>query len=599
MIIPDITIQKIKEEADIVKVISDYIKLTKKSSNFVGLCPFHADQTPSLTVSPTKKIYKCFSCNASGNVFTFVQNYEKVSFPKAVQIVGEKCGITVDIGSDDESQSLSINYQILESSTNFYNFLLENTKEGIEAKKYLHKRNLTDEIINRFRIGLSIDDQDLLYQSLMKEKFQPLDMIESGVVRSINRYFDVFRNRIMFPLENINGQVVGFSGRAYLENDEPKYLNSSDNKVFKKGNILYNYYQAQNHIRISDSVFVFEGFMDVIAAYRANIHNAIATMGTAITYNQITAIKKATDNVIICFDGDSAGVEASKKAILLLLQNNLNVMAVMLEKDLDPDDYINKYGVEKFQNLLLKQQVSGYDYLYTSTKLSFNLDDLNHLEKFKNEIFSYLHYFKSNVLTERFLQRLSEDLNVSIDSLIQDFSNLPKQVTEIQPFPHTVRVNERPHTKERTIKDKYLKASSGLIYISLNSKEECDKVTRMLDNKFVDKLHNNLLELIRNHYNFKDVLDMDEFKSTLDYQSAELLSNILEENFMFKEIDDTTIISFVNDINSCYDEIYSERKKTEILENLATLDQNTLSKLTNEFIKGKSKTIKIKNKTKE
>ena len=530
MRIPESTIQKIIDEADIVKVISEYIKLEKKSSSFIGLCPFHPDQNPSLHVSPTKKIYKCFSCGEGGNVVRFVEKYEKVPFPRAVQIVGEKCGINVDLGTNDNFHISSKYYKILEDSTNFYHFLLENTVAGEEAKKYLYKRKLNDEIIKRFKIGVSQPDPDLLFKSLLKNDHQPLDMIEAGVVRGTDPYTDVFRNRIMFPLDDITGKIVGFSGRIYKDSnkDEPKYLNSAENKIFKKGNLLYNFANAEYYIRQNDSVFVFEGFMDVIAAYKCDIHNTVATMGTSISQNQINTLKKTTENIVLCYDGDQAGIDASKKAILQFLKAGFNVNSIMLPRGLDPDDFLNKFGADKLADILLNKQISGYDYLYETAKSKLDINNLNSVEAFIQEIFSYLNYFKSSIVTERFIKKLSIDTNVSVESLQNDFSkttSINQFIPEVEVVP--VYEEEVPEVRKPHNKDKYINAYKELIYIAYRSKEYCALIDKNLDNRYVDILHNSLFQSINSYYKIYNEIS-DEFIETLHPDEKRLLDEIIK-----------------------------------------------------------------------
>lgn len=541
--IPESTFQRIKDEADIVKIISEYIKLEKKSSSYIGLCPFHPDQNPSLNVSPTKKIYKCFSCGASGDVIKFVENYEKVPFPRAVQIVGEKCGINVELANDENIQIYTKYYNILAASSSFYQFLLENTVEGEAAKKYLYKRNLNDEIIKRFNIGLSKEDPDLLYKSLLEENFQPLDMIEAGVIRGTSNYTDVFRNRIMFPIDDINGKVVGFSGRIYntTSKEEPKYINSSENKVFKKGNILYNFSNAQNYIRNKDCVFVFEGFMDVIAAYRCNIHNAVATMGTSVSSNQIKSLKKSTNNIVICYDGDLPGIEAAKKAIIQFLKADFNVQAVLLPDGSDPDDYLNKYGEDKLENLLLNSQISGYDFLYETAKKELDLSNLSSVEKFKNDIFKLLGYFNSNTINERFFLKLAGDLTVSVESLKLDYGNQPKPVfnqVSVSDYDYVPPLDLPGFTVDTPFDEKpkhhvlrYVNASKQLIKIAYHSKKYCNIIKDKLKDRHVDKLHNSLLVQIYEYYNKNDEMNSERFQATLSTNEVYLLKDILNMGF--------------------------------------------------------------------
>lgn len=522
MLIPEATIQKIREEADLVQIIGEFVKLEKKGNNYLGLCPFHQDNNPSLTVSPTKKIYTCFSCGATGNVFTFLQNYNNISFPEAVKYVGEKTGIDVNINTYySNTQYYEKYYKILETATKFYEFFLKNSAEGKKALDYLHKRNLNDEIIKRFRIGLAPEANDLLYKSLLQEKYQPLDMIEAGVVRSYrDSYFDIFKNRIVFPLEDIDGHIVGFSGRIYTKkSDEPKYVNTSENKIFKKGKLLYNFFRNINEIRLQDEIYVFEGFMDVIAAYRAGINNAVATMGTALTDDQIQAISKATKNIIVCYDGDTAGIEATKRAIRLLTASGLNVRAVLMPEALDPDDYINRYGADKLRKLLESAE-SGIEYLYKVAKLKLNFEDLVSVEAFKTEIFQYLKAFNSFVLTEKFLQKLSEDLQVSVESLKADFGRV-----EYRPLPKT-------QAPKRTIKwkpsdTKFLKSEKELVRRAYQDKDLCFQVYKELDSHYVEFENYTLLSKIHDYYQKNAIINHDDFLKILKEEEKNLFEDII------------------------------------------------------------------------
>ncbi len=546
LIISDEILNKIKAEADIVKIIGEYVKLEKKGGNFVGLCPFHPDTNPSLSVSPSKKIYKCFSCGASGNVFTFLQEYEHVPFPRAVQMAADKCGIKIEVDPNrEESENYSKYYGILQKVTNFYEFFLKNTNDGKEALEYLAKRHLSEEVIKQFRIGLSPNQSDLLYRNLLNEKIQPLDMIESGVVKSGNKeYYDVFRNRIMFPIEDMNGNIVGFSGRIFRESKEKeaKYMNSGENVIFKKGNILYNYKNALNEIKMKNKVIIFEGFMDVIAAFRANVFHVLATMGTAVTPNQIKAINKATNNVILCYDGDAPGIEATKKAIHLFNNAKFNVSVVRMPEGLDPDEYINNFGAERLNHLLNNETITGIDYLYEIEKKNLIVADINSVEKFKVSIFSYMNYYDSHVLNERYLKRLSDDLGVSSDSLQRDFEKQrSSQLSRDYPSDNTEPIVEFGEKEKKPeipkIKGKYALSEQTLIRKIFNDKTLCLETQSILDVKYVLPTGRDLLFRLYEYYHKNDSMDEEAFMASLDPKLIDLLKEILENGtFDFMEV---------------------------------------------------------------
>lgn len=590
LIISEELLNKIKKEADIVKIIGEYIKLEKKGANFVGLCPFHPDNNPSLSVSPSKSIYKCFSCGASGNVFTFIQNYEHVAFPKAVQLAAEKCGIKIEVDkNDDLSQQLSKYYEIMQKASAFYEFYLKNTNDGKVALDYLHNRHLNDEIIKRFKIGLSPSANDLLFKSLQNEKIQPLHMIEVGLVRSNKDYYDVFRNRIMFPLEDLLGNIVGFSGRVFQKNDpqEAKYLNSSENLLFKKGQLLYNYKNAMNEIKNSNSVIVFEGFMDVIAAFRAGVYHTVATMGTALTQSQIKAIGKLTKNVILCYDGDYAGIEASKKAIHLFNQERFNVSVVKLPNELDPDEYINQFGAASLKKLLLEEPISGMDYLYEVEKRSLIVADINSVEQFKKIIFEYMHYYHSSVLNERYLRQLSKDLNTSVESLTTDFQSTTFLKSEfVKDKQHDVVdfiSAPKPAMRHKLPKPKYSIAERGLIRQIFWSKENCLKAKSILGQIYVLPRQRDLLYSLYDYYQKNQEMDEQAFKSHLNNDMIDLLVDILQDS---KE-------PFI-ELNEIFDLItqYNSEKATEVVAS-SFFEEPTEEKL-EQLRKLKKTTIKFK-----
>ena len=307
-------INHICSSVDIVDVISKYIPLIQRGKNFFGVCPFHDDHSPSMSVSKDKQIYKCFSCGATGNVLKFVMDYENISFIEAVKNLADKAGINVNIDLKDVPNTNTINrelYDIYDLSFKFYQNNL-NTKEGIPAKEYLLNREINEEIIKEFGIGLSLKSRDTLTKLLLKKGFNINDIDRTGlIVKNDLGVIDIYCHRIMFPLYNLNGKVVGFSGRVFDGTSPSKYINTRETEIFKKGELLYNYHRAKDECRMKNQVIVMEGFMDVIRAYTVDVKNVVATMGTAVTKNQALLIKKMAKEVILLFDGDEAGAHAT------------------------------------------------------------------------------------------------------------------------------------------------------------------------------------------------------------------------------------------------------------------------------------------------
>ena len=335
-------INEIRNKSDIVSVISNYVPLTKRGKNYFGVCPFHDDHSPSMSVSPEKQIYTCFSCGATGNVFTFVSEYEHISFIEAVKLLGNKLGY--NLTTHEKIDTKSEDYKIYEIASKFYQNNLSSSL-GKKAIEYLLNRGIDRDTIKKFGIGLSLSKSTLT--DLLINKGIKLDkLIELGLSNTMSN--DLFLNRIMFPLYDLSGNVVAFSGRIYNMKDSSKYINTKETTIFKKGNLLYNYHNAREHLKKNDYVIIMEGFMDVIRASIVGINNCVATMGTAFTKEQANIIRKMTDNVILCFDGDKAGEEATISAIKVLEGIGINPKIIRLEDDLDPDEYIIKNGKDAF-----------------------------------------------------------------------------------------------------------------------------------------------------------------------------------------------------------------------------------------------------------
>lgn len=490
-------IDEVIEKADIVKIIDQYVHLEKKGSDYIGLCPFHDDKNPSMHVSPTKKIFKCFSCNTAGNVIGFVQKYKNISFMEALRELAKEVGIEVALSQKEiEEQKNKKFYDITNDAKDYFKFYLNNTVDASSAISYLHSRNLTDDIIKRFNIGLAPSGEQDLYNTFAS-KHLPIDMVSVGLLKEYNgKFYDCFKKRIIFPIENLDGKVVGFSGRRYLDDDhDSKYVNTTETVIFKKGQILYNYREAYSYIRELNKVFLFEGFMDVIAAYRANVYNAVASMGTALTINQIQALKKLTNNIVVCYDGDGPGIDATKRAINLLMQNGVNTLVIAMPEGLDPDEYINKYGQAALHDYLENRQISGIDFLYVKAKEKLVVSDILSVENFKKEIFGYLKTFNSSVITEKFLTKMSEDLIVSVSALNADYQLFAPESLDITFNPPPRNLNTR--TKPVQINnEKYIDAENKLLYIAYKHIDKVSEIYAKLEYNSVNDKNFDLLTKI-------------------------------------------------------------------------------------------------------
>lgn len=451
-------INNIRQTANIIDIISSYIPLEQKGRNYFGVCPFHNDHSPSMSVSSEKQIYKCFSCGATGNVFTFVQNYENLSFVESVVLVAKKVGINIKSNIEENKTSkYDKYYKIMDTALKFYMNNL-NTNDGLTAKEYLLKRDINESIIKEFRIGLSLDSNNTLTNLLIKKNIDKKDMLDLGLSNKDGLdYYDVFTKRIMFPLEDVNGNVVGFSGRIYKTDNTSKYVNTKETLIFKKGYMLFNYHRAKDSIKRLGYVIIVEGFMDAIRLYSCNITNVIAIMGTSLTTEQINFIKKLRCKVMLCLDNDNAGNTATYSIGESLEANNVNVSIIRLNDSKDPDEYIVKYGVENFNNKT-NTSITFSDFKLNYLKKDKNLNNSEDLANYINEVLSSLTKSNDEILKEITIKKLSKEFDISYN-LLKDKLNLNNKIIKEKKKDPIIIENK---------KDKYDVACERVLYYMMN-----------------------------------------------------------------------------------------------------------------------------------
>ena len=456
-------INNIRAQADIVNIINSYIPLTQTGKNYTCRCPFHDDNSPSMSVSREKQIYKCFACGATGNVFTFVSEYENVSFIEAVKVVANHCGIDIDIGkyTDQKVEIHTEEYKIMDLAEKFFQNNLK-TKYGKEAIKYLSERGLNEEVIKEFGIGLSLDDNDSLLKLLTSKSYKEDKLLELGLINtSPNGAYDFFTRRITFPLWDKDGHIVGFSARIYRgEKDVSKYMNTKETIIFKKGETLYNYHNAKDNAKKEKEIIVVEGFMDAIRLSANGIKNVVALQGTAMTNEQINLLKKLRCKVILCLDNDNAGLLATVNNGEELVKNQIDTYVIRISGEKDPDEYVIKNGIEAFQDNINKH-LTFFEFKMNYYKQNKNLNNSEDLATYINEVIESLKNIKDPILREITLSKISEEYNVSID-ILKD--KLKEEEIEVK-VPKIIR-------EETTIKkDTYTIASEKILYMMLNGVE--------------------------------------------------------------------------------------------------------------------------------
>jgi DNA primase len=408
---------RVKQQADIVRVIGEYVRLKKSGQNFTGLCPFHAEKTPSFAVHPTKQIYHCFGCGVGGDVFKFVMEMEKCAFPEAIRIVAEKCGIPIPRPKDRspeekrENQQRSALVEMHREAQTFFVKQLEGTVEGKVARGYLEDRGVDKQTIDRFGIGYAPSGGDLLLRFL-KPKYSEKPIAESGLIsreQSSGRLFDRFRRRITFPIANESGKIVAFGCRA-LGDDQPKYLNSPETPIYSKSNVLYHLDRAKEALRRSDFAVLVEGYMDAIAVARAGISNVVASCGTSLAEAQIKLLARFTRRVIVNYDPDTAGQAATERSLSLLLEQDFEVRVLALPGKADPDKFIRDHGADAYIKLL-KEAPPYVDYLILRAR-QMDLTTGEGKLRAVNFLLPYVQKIPNRILRSEWATRIAQQLRL-------------------------------------------------------------------------------------------------------------------------------------------------------------------------------------------
>ncbi|WP_294577775.1 DNA primase [uncultured Thomasclavelia sp.] len=577
-------ITEIRQSVDIVDVIGNYLPLYKRGRNYLAICPFHDDTNPSLSISPERQIYKCFVCDHAGNVFGFLKDYLKISYIDAVKMVAQLGNVDIsqynlESRVEHVDSKLEPLYLMHDEANKIYRHYLT-TKLGLEAKDYLTNRQISDEIIETFEIGYAPANQVLL-KAFEKMNFDRIKMYESGLIIESGPGYDRFSNRIMFPLHDSLGRVVGFSGRIFQSSqNESKYMNSPESAIFIKGDTLYNYHRVGESVRQAGYVIITEGFMDVIAYYKAGIKNVLAIMGTALTSGHLRLLKRLTRTIYLCLDGDRAGRNAMIKCMETLLKAGFKVKVIALPDGLDPDEFLNKQGVASLQELI-KNPLSALDfkmdYYYDITNMENYEERKHYLEMVAKDISELDDIVDQDYYVHKLEKKSGFSKNVIEQLIYQNTMQLVKQSKPVREIP-VVKRNEK-------LLNKYDQAQRDLLYYMLLDKNVA--MTYVAKAGFmVDDTYRLLASYIVDYYRQKPILEIADFIDGIEDEN--LVQNIIEISQLNlpKEIDMQAINDYINVIK---DETVVMRKKelTEALSN--TFDPQQKAQILKEIIALKDK----------
>lgn len=532
MYYPEELIEEVRTKNDIVNVISGYVKLQKKGSSFWGLCPFHNEKSPSFSVSGDKQMYHCFGCGAGGNVFTFVMNYENYTFPEAVRYLAERAGVTLpqQEQSEDMRKKAGRRARILEinkEAAKFFYYQLR-TPQGEIGYQYLKKRELSDETIQHFGLGYAGKSGAHLIQYLRKKGFEDELIKEAGLANFSERngLLSQFWNRVMFPIQDINHRVIGFGGRV-MGDGEPKYLNSPETPVFDKRRNLYGLNFART--ARSGNIILCEGYMDVIAMHQAGFTQAVASLGTAFTVEQANLLRRYTDNVLLAYDSDGAGVKAALKGIGILREAGITGKVINMRPHKDPDEFMKNLGREAFQERIVQAENS---FFFEVRMLSeqFNQQDPEERTKFHREIARKLCEFEEDVERENYLQAIADKYHIGFENLRKLVNSYVAQTGLAKPVERPksgIRAKNNPEEKVKRAQRLLMTwiTDAPAIYDKIKRYISADDFTEPLYQKVAGRLFD---ELEQGKYNPAGIISMFEEEEE-QREVAELFNTSLPE----------------------------------------------------------------------
>ncbi len=522
-------LDEIRNRLDIVEVISEYVSLKPSGKGYKGLCPFHQEKTPSFMVDREKQIFHCFGCGEGGNIFSFIMKIEKIDFPEAVRMLADKAGIELPTANNQNNQAYHEKELILslnEIAADYYQKnLFQN--QGISALQYLLKRHFEKQTIQKFQLGYATSEYEYLMHLLLQKKFQLSDLVKGGLVvksRKSGKYMDCFRNRIIFPIHNVQGKIIAFGGRV-LDDNLPKYINSPETPVYSKGKHLYGLYQARKGIRQKNQVIIVEGYTDVLMAHQYGFDNAIASLGTALTTQQVDLIKRYVDEVMIAFDSDAAGRSATLRGLNILKKAEIKVRIISLPAESDPADVLLRKGKEYFA-MLIKDALPLIDY---------KLEVLMHRHigttsdgkiAIIREIFPDLADIHSQMELQVEVKKIAEKLDIEEESILKDLNRYRKGSRTL------------PHISAKTDTElTYVNAEKILIGSMLQKRNYIEKIFSDLRiDDFSVKEHRDIVFVINNLFKKGEKICLQKVIDAVnDQNKINLLSQIMLKDVVFSD----------------------------------------------------------------
>ena len=561
----DEIIDDVRQSSDIVDVISQYVRLKRSGRNYFGLCPFHNEKSPSFSVSPEKQIFHCFGCGVGGNVFTFLTKIEGINFVEAVQQLAERANIqlpTLENNVDSAKEVLKAKvYKVNEFTAKYYHENLYRPESKM-AQEYIKKRKLSNETLKSFQIGFS-GKFDELYQELKKQGFEDREILESGLVNKNERgqFIDRYRNRLMFPICDVRGRVIAFGGRV-LDDSKPKYINSPENVVYSKGRHLYGLNVAKKY-DIKKRLLIVEGYMDVVSLHQRDIHNVVASLGTALTQQQGYLLRNNTEQIILSYDSDEAGQTAKVRAMEILQNMGCDIRVLQMEGAKDPDEYVVKYGNARFQNLVDKA-ISVIEFKVKILRQSLNLENTNDKIKFLNEIAKLIAKIDNSMEREVYIEKIAKEYDVSKEAIYAEVNKLTykeskdeKVLSKTRPVVRHIEKKETDNVSEATKRREntvlaILLSGDRNIYEIIKQNITIQDFKYEIDKKIAEKLYE---EFENGNSNINSMID------NLSEEEQNHITMIMAEDYGIDDVEKA-----IDDIIQSYEKDKLNERKFEILE---------------------------------
>lgn len=513
---------------DIESVISEYVQLKRAGTNVKGLCPFHNEKTPSFVVSKDKQFYHCFGCGASGNVIKFVMEIENMDFLDALEFLAEKAHMDLEQYREQDNNSRNYQPQNRDEKKKYFEimghaarFFFVNMKKKDHAKQYFLNRGISEETMKRFGLGYAEDAWDGLLKYLARPPYTAEELEKVGLVikKESSGFYDRFRDRVMFPIIDVQGKVVGFGGRI-MGDGQPKYLNSPETPIFNKSNTLYNLNLAKNELNEKKQLIVVEGYMDVIALYQSGIKNVVATLGTALTPLHGRLLKRYADEIIIAYDSDDAGQKATARSVEILEPAGLHVRVLMLTDGLDPDEYIKKYGVDTLMKKI-NNAMSYVDYKLKLLRGKYNLDFEDGRRRFYDNAKLLIKPMREGALKGKYVTELAKWTHMPEDAIRREVTNY-NQNQESQGM-------QRPQQQKKH--SKLLIIETRLLYLSLISQQNFDKIFKLVKfDKFQNARVKKLMNFLKGYYQVLDRFSLEDCIDHLDIEDIQYVQKLIEKS---------------------------------------------------------------------